>query len=80
MFLSPYTVFRKKTTTSNWDPGGAVRVRAWFVRSIFNLPLSPAQSITNPAGFELKAVMCQEKCVVGCNSDGVKNVRETGCF
>jgi len=57
-----------------------VQVRARIVHSIFNLPLSPAQSITNPAGFELKAVMYQEKCIVGCDSNSVKNMRETSCF
>lgn len=56
-----------------------MQVRKWFVCSVFNLSLSPAQFITNPAGFELQVVMYQEKCLVGYRSYRVRNVKERVC-
>lgn len=56
-----------------------MQVRTWFVRSVFNLSLSSAHFVSNPAGFELQAVMYQEKGIVGYRSYRVRNVREKGC-
>lgn len=56
-----------------------MQVRTWFVHSVFNLCLSTVQFIANPAGFELQAVMYQEKCIVGYRPYQVGNVREGGC-
>lgn len=53
-----------------------MQVRTWFVHSVFNLSLRPAQFVTNPGGIELQAVMYQEKCIVGYRLPGEKCERK----